>query len=509
MTYPHSASYDTIVSSENPSQSLPQMIQNISLPSTPLTAIEHNDYLPHNPSHPRDHILPAPELLSMIAAERDGITPGLYPISFPAGISLQSNAPRNPLGFHQSGYWTHSHSSDVDYNLARFRHSIQPTATFQEYATSQGLTMLDGIADRTIDSTLSAASSYPIAPSMQALPTLRRAHSLEEFSSAASPMSHYSRADNMIPCDGYHYASHSFSSTSLMPDSFPLHTLEEYDYLSSSAPSTQMIYEGGSGSNDPSPATASAAIYSSSFPTRTWTPSFSPSPSCNSPALSTNSPLLDMRQISLGTMSPSDGNDSDCNNSIELGSDPKKRKMKQKKKKEEGRPMSSSSSSQEERFFVCKLNNCKRKFLRHYNLKSHEFTHDVQRPHACHHCSKTFARVHDRDRHMNSHMTEKPHVCIVCLSRFGRQDAVIRHLKLSNETNACSRMLKQKGITFREAAAGRVPREQLGEEMEIRQRLETLEEEARKIRAKKTLESLNYGSGGGGGGTASWSADLN
>ncbi|KAF8965825.1 hypothetical protein BGZ46_000510 [Entomortierella lignicola] len=140
--------------------------------------------------------------------------------------------------------------------------------------------------------------------------------------------------------------------------------------------------------------------------------------------------------------------------------------------------------------YVCHVPDCNRTFSRPYNLKSHGLTHDTHRPYACTKCSKSFARIHDRDRHMNSHMAEKPHVCIVCMGRFARQDAVIRHLKLSNETNACSWILKNNNISFRDAAAGRVTREALGEESKIQQTLETLEEHARKARATKTLELM-------------------
>ncbi|KAF9965323.1 hypothetical protein BGZ70_005036 [Mortierella alpina] len=529
MTCQHNTSYDTVVSSKGHSHSLPQMIQNISLQNSPVTAVENQDYPSHNPSQPRDHILPAPELLSMMAAERGDMAPALYHTSYPTGISLQSNTLRDSLALHEGDFLTHSHTSHVDHSLARLRQSFQPMSTFQDYAASQGLTLLDEIADRTIDSTINGASAYSVAPGgAQALqPTLRKAHSLEELTSTGSPMSSYSRADPMNPCGGYHYASSSssyaFSGSSLMPDSLSLQAHDDCGYLSSSAPSIPMsAYPGVFGLGGSAHAMASSAMYSSSFSKRILSPGISPSPSCHSPALSHYSPTLDMKRISLDQLSPSDSNDSDCHHHSILGNgDPKKRRRRMKNTKkdgeededeeedeeaeEEGQPL-----AQEKRIFVCKLNNCNRKFSRHYNLKSHKFTHGDQRPHACLHCPKTFARVHDRDRHMNSHMTEKPHVCIVCQSRFGRQDAVIRHLKLSNETNPCSWMLKQKGITFREAAAGRVPREQLGEETEIRQRLETLEEEARKIKATKTLESMNYSSGANTAAAAagSWGGDV-
>ncbi|KAG0251199.1 hypothetical protein BG011_007794 [Mortierella polycephala] len=138
--------------------------------------------------------------------------------------------------------------------------------------------------------------------------------------------------------------------------------------------------------------------------------------------------------------------------------------------------------------YVCQIPNCHRTFSRPFNLKSHGLTHETRRPHACPQCPKTFARIHDRDRHMKGHLLEKAHSCIVCLGRFARQDAVTRHLKLANEQNPCAMILKHRGVSFREAAAGRVQRSFLGEENVIQTTLETLEEQARKTRTRKNME---------------------
>jgi len=89
---------------------------------------------------------------------------------------------------------------------------------------------------------------------------------------------------------------------------------------------------------------------------------------------------------------------------------------------------------------------------------------------------------------MKGHLLEKAHSCIVCQGRFARQDAVTRHLKLANEQNPCAMILKNHGISFREAAAGRVQRSVLGDDAVIRRTLEQLEEQARKLRATKNLE---------------------
>ncbi|KAG0346245.1 hypothetical protein BG004_002093 [Podila humilis] len=138
--------------------------------------------------------------------------------------------------------------------------------------------------------------------------------------------------------------------------------------------------------------------------------------------------------------------------------------------------------------YVCLIPGCGRSFSRPFNLKSHALTHEPQRPHACDQCPKTFARIHDRDRHMKGHLTVKAHSCVVCLGRFARQDAVTRHLKLANEMNPCSLILKANGVSFRDAAAGRVTREQLGEDADIRKTLDMLDEQARRSKASRGIE---------------------
>ncbi|KAG0214350.1 hypothetical protein BGX28_002167 [Mortierella sp. GBA30] len=89
---------------------------------------------------------------------------------------------------------------------------------------------------------------------------------------------------------------------------------------------------------------------------------------------------------------------------------------------------------------------------------------------------------------MEGHLLEKAYSCIVCLGRFARQDAVTRHLKIANEENPCAIILKMRGISFREVAAGRVKRCLLGDESLIKKSLEELEEQARKQRASRNLQ---------------------
>ncbi|KAI1300746.1 hypothetical protein EDD11_005947 [Mortierella claussenii] len=173
----------------------------------------------------------------------------------------------------------------------------------------------------------------------------------------------------------------------------------------------------------------------------------------------------------------------------------------------DGNSSSSSSSSYTENKkakarYVCQIPNCHRTFSRPFNLKSHGLTHETRRPHACPKCPKTFARIHDRDRHARGHILEKAHGCVVCQGRFARQDAVTRHLKLANEQNPCAVILRSRGISFREAAAGKVSRDMLGEESVVRKQLERLEEQARKARASKNLDIGMMHLGGQGKGTA-------
>ncbi|KAF9179411.1 hypothetical protein BGZ51_006931 [Haplosporangium sp. Z 767] len=282
------------------------------------------------------------------------------------------------------------------------------------------------------------------------------------------------------PCEGFHGAA-SFPGTPLSMDSSTMPVDDEY--LSEYKPwcSWTSSYAGTAGAQQvssraspddrpESPMTTLTSAFSTSLPSTYMSSSPSISSTCYSPSLSTSSPVLDRKRIL------QDDNTSESNDETAHSSNSSDKKVYKQR-------------------YVCPVADCNRTFSRPYNLKSHGLTHNEHRPYACEKCPKTFARIHDRNRHMNSHMPQKPHVCIVCLGRFARQDAVIRHLKLSNELNACSRILKASGVSFRDAAAGRVARESLGEDTEIKQRLEVLEEEARKVRAKRTLELMNINVG--------------
>ncbi|KAF9359476.1 hypothetical protein BGX26_012211 [Mortierella sp. AD094] len=289
------------------------------------------------------------------------------------------------------------------------------------------------------------------AHSSASLPTSPSASSLECFPAQPNP--------EFLPSlvvDGHPHPFFVPMSTSAMTPTLP--TTVENDQTSSASPSPTL-----------------SASLSTSFQSN-----FSSTSACTSPSLSSPSPTLNRKRCSTDSVASSV--DSQCHSSNVYASCGSRTTTTMTT----GGPIAKKAKQR----YICHVPNCNRTFSRPYNLKSHGLTHDTHRPYACNQCSKSFARIHDRDRHMNSHMAQKPHVCIVCQGRFARQDAVIRHLKLSNETNACSWILKTNNISFRDAAAGRVSREALGEESKIIQTLETLEEHARKARATRTLELM-------------------
>ncbi|KAG0243951.1 hypothetical protein BGW41_000784 [Actinomortierella wolfii] len=132
--------------------------------------------------------------------------------------------------------------------------------------------------------------------------------------------------------------------------------------------------------------------------------------------------------------------------------------------------------------YACQFANCHRTFTRPFNLKSHEHTHETQRPHGCDQCPKTFSRIHDRDRHARNHVNKKPYTCPVCENKFARQDAVTRHLKLSEGNSGCAVILRTLNFRFCDAAAGRIQREALGNADEIKQTLAKINAEVRRKR---------------------------
>lgn len=78
---------------------------------------------------------------------------------------------------------------------------------------------------------------------------------------------------------------------------------------------------------------------------------------------------------------------------------------------------------------IYKCDTCNKTFTRPYNLRSHQRTHNNDRPYPCDHpgCKWRFARPHDLKRHQLLHSGIKPHKCEHCNLRFARRDALRRH----------------------------------------------------------------------------------
>lgn len=76
--------------------------------------------------------------------------------------------------------------------------------------------------------------------------------------------------------------------------------------------------------------------------------------------------------------------------------------------------------------WICKIENCNKRFGRKENIKSHVQTHLNDRQFKCEVCNKGFVRNHDLRRHKKIHTGTKPYPCL-CGNSFARHDALIRH----------------------------------------------------------------------------------
>ncbi len=76
--------------------------------------------------------------------------------------------------------------------------------------------------------------------------------------------------------------------------------------------------------------------------------------------------------------------------------------------------------------WLCLYPECKKRFGRKENIKSHVQTHLGDRQFQCPHCKKCFVRQHDLKRHAKIHSGVKPYPC-QCGNSFARHDALTRH----------------------------------------------------------------------------------
>lgn len=76
--------------------------------------------------------------------------------------------------------------------------------------------------------------------------------------------------------------------------------------------------------------------------------------------------------------------------------------------------------------WLCLYPECKKRFGRKENVKSHVQTHLGDRQYQCAHCHKCFVRQHDLKRHAKIHTGVKPYPCL-CGNSFARHDALTRH----------------------------------------------------------------------------------
>jgi regulatory protein SWI5 len=76
--------------------------------------------------------------------------------------------------------------------------------------------------------------------------------------------------------------------------------------------------------------------------------------------------------------------------------------------------------------WTCLYPECKKRFGRKENIKSHVQTHLGDRQYQCPHCKKCFVRQHDLKRHAKIHSGVKPYPCL-CGNSFARHDALTRH----------------------------------------------------------------------------------
>lgn len=136
--------------------------------------------------------------------------------------------------------------------------------------------------------------------------------------------------------------------------------------------------------------------------------------------------------------------------------------------------------------YVCLYNDCKKRFGRKENIKSHVQTHLGDRQYKCDLCKKCFVRGHDLKRHAKIHTGDKPYEC-ACGNVFARHDALTRH----RQRGMC--IGGYKGVVRKPNKRGR-PRKNDRSDME--QRLEKAARTRQKVVAKPPSSSLSSSESG-------------
>lgn len=131
--------------------------------------------------------------------------------------------------------------------------------------------------------------------------------------------------------------------------------------------------------------------------------------------------------------------------------------------------------------YVCLYNDCRKRFGRKENIKSHVQTHLGDRQYKCDLCKKCFVRGHDLKRHAKIHTGDKPYEC-ACGNVFARHDALTRH----RQRGMC--IGGYKGVVRKPNKRGR-PRKNDRPDME--QRLEKAARARQKVLAKAPSSSLS------------------
>jgi regulatory protein SWI5 len=131
--------------------------------------------------------------------------------------------------------------------------------------------------------------------------------------------------------------------------------------------------------------------------------------------------------------------------------------------------------------WLCLYPECKKRFGRKENIKSHVQTHLGDRQFQCSHCKKCFVRQHDLKRHAKIHSGFKPYPC-QCGNSFARHDALTRH----RQRGMCIGAFE--GVVKKTVKRGRPPKNRPGNE-------ERLNKSSRTRSKNKTMSSASSTTG--------------